>query len=262
MTTLLGVEKRTGRGVDNDVHQLIAGLADVVGTGAAETDGLAEAARAVVAHAQPLRDFLSSVITDRTLATRIAGESYWHGNGFAKLILHRHVEPAFHLRLHVWPVGGPDRPMFETGNIHNHRWAFASVVLAGGLHVEDFERTPEFDPDDEKVLLCRRYGYTTDPGSLFGRLRPEGTAALLSVGGNSYGWPERHYGDDERLHFVMPFVGEFTATLVVHGSFRTDKAVVYQPLGRTPLADTGRPLTVDDVIRLVGDTVDNMADRA
>lgn len=247
--------------MDNEVHQLIAELAETVGTAGSDLDGLGRAARVIALDDEALRALLRSIASDPRRAAGVAAASYWHPNGFAKLVLHSHHDPEFHVRLHVWPDGGPDRSMFDTANIHNHRWRFASVVLAGGLHVEYFEETREFDVDEEKVLPCTRYSYALAPGAPFGRLQAEGTATLLSVGGNSYGWPERHYGDDKELHIVTPFVGEFTATLLVQGPVRTDHALVYQPLGRRPLVDTGRAVTPAEVAGLVAQTLAEMSRR-
>ena len=247
--------------MDNEVHQLIAELAAKVDGAGCDVERLGRAARVVAQDDGPLRALLRSLASDSRRAGEIAAASYWHPNGFAKLVVHSHREPEFHLRLHVWPNGSPDRPMFETANIHNHRWAFASVVVAGGLHVEYFEETREFDVDDPKVLPCTRYRYALAPPAPYGRLEPEGTTTLLAVGGNSYGWPERHSCSASDLHIVAPFVEEFTATLLVQGPVRTDHALVYQPLGRKPLVFTGRPVTPGEVTALIARTVEEMARR-
>lgn len=247
--------------MDNEVHQLIAELAAEVGTAGPEVEGLRRAAKVVAANDEPVRAMLRAIATDPRQAAAIAADSYWHPNGFAKLVLQGHADPEFHLRLHVWPNGSPNRPMFEIANIHNHRWPFASVVLAGGLHVEYFEETREFDIDDPKVLPATRYSYAQAPGAPYGRLQMEGTVTLLAVGGNSYGWPERHSCEARELHLVTPFIDEFTATLLVQGETCNDSALVYQPLGRKPLVLSTRPVTPDEVVELAGRTVDEMAKR-
>lgn len=62
----------------------------------------------------------------------IAARSHFHGNGFYKIVLED--EPAFRLRLHIWPIG-----CNAEENLHSHRWHFASTILSGYLHSEIWE---------------------------------------------------------------------------------------------------------------------------
>lgn len=56
----------------------------------------------------------------------IAARSYWHPNGFVKLVLT--ADPrAGQLRLHIWP----EPP--TTDDIHGHAWSYESIVLTGEL---------------------------------------------------------------------------------------------------------------------------------
>jgi hypothetical protein len=64
--------------------------------------------------------------------------SYVHPNGFAKVVL-GHLAHGGALRAHLW-----ERPISEIDNdIHDHRGAFASSVLAGELRDQHYEIVPD-----------------------------------------------------------------------------------------------------------------------
>lgn len=71
---------------------------------------------------------LSSIIQAPELLASIAARSYWHGNGFLKVVL---LDKGYKLRLHIWFAGTSCEE-----NIHSHRWGFASQVLTGTLKSE------------------------------------------------------------------------------------------------------------------------------
>jgi hypothetical protein len=245
--------------VDNVVHRLSEELAALIEDESTDLHGLRRAAEQVCEDEKALRRALEGLAFDNALAEAVAADSYWHSNGFAKLNLVRHAEPTFRLRLHVWPTGGESGPAFQHTNIHTHRWEFASLVLAGGVHIEEFAETDDYA--DATSLVCDRYRYLTPGGSVFGHLRPEGTAVLTSLGYKVHRAGAVHDCDIERLHIVAPLDGEFTATLVVQGPAALETALVYQRRGREPAVDTGLPLTADEVRSLAVQTLDHMAAR-
>ena len=53
----------------------------------------------------------------------VAARSYWHPNGYAKLVLAD--SPQGQTRLHIWTETG------DGGDIHDHAWDYQSTVLAG-----------------------------------------------------------------------------------------------------------------------------------
>jgi len=64
------------------------------------------------------------------------GMSYIHPIGFMKLSLLRHDgQRPWRLRLHVWLGAGRD------AFVHNHRWNFASMVVAGELDIYNYVST-------------------------------------------------------------------------------------------------------------------------
>jgi hypothetical protein len=75
---------------------------------------------------------LRACLRDDAALQAIAARSHFHGNGFYKIVLAD--DPAFRLRLHIWPAGCDAQE-----NLHSHRWHFASTVLSGRLESEIWE---------------------------------------------------------------------------------------------------------------------------
>ena len=61
---------------------------------------------------------------DREL-TEIATRSYYHNNGFLKILL-IDKRPKYSIRLHIWPTES-----FQAPDIHNHPWDMTGLVLNG-----------------------------------------------------------------------------------------------------------------------------------
>ncbi len=68
--------------------------------------------------------------------TPLAALSYRHPNHFEKLVLAQ-VPSGHKVVVHVWPGGG-ESP-HRDGNLHNHRWHFATRVLIGSYSFTEFE---------------------------------------------------------------------------------------------------------------------------
>jgi hypothetical protein len=66
------------------------------------------------------------ICRSRTLQDDVAGRSYWHPNGFIKLVLEQR-DGWGQLRLHVWPEATDD------DDVHDHAWQYESVVVGGEL---------------------------------------------------------------------------------------------------------------------------------
>lgn len=79
-------------------------------------------------HLANMTILLSSISQSPALLEQIAARSYWHGNGFLKVVL---LDKGYKLRLHIWFAGTSCEE-----NIHSHRWGFASHVLTGALKSE------------------------------------------------------------------------------------------------------------------------------
>jgi hypothetical protein len=82
--------------------------------------------------AEYLRDLLNGTATDSDSYP----VGYRHPNGFTKIRLCALPAEGWAIRLHLWDPGSAD------GDVHSHRWHFASRVLSGELIEETYQLTP------------------------------------------------------------------------------------------------------------------------
>ena len=78
---------------------------------------------------------VQQIISNPALLAEVSARSYRHANGFLKVVL---LDRGYKLRLHVWFPGSACEE-----NIHDHRWSFASTILAGGLVSEIWADTTD-----------------------------------------------------------------------------------------------------------------------
>lgn len=71
-----------------------------------------------------LADALQPVLSSSGRLQAVADRSYWHPNGFLKVVLSGESGRA-QRRLHVWTSAD------EGGDIHDHAWSYSSIVVAG-----------------------------------------------------------------------------------------------------------------------------------
>lgn len=170
-------------------------------------------------------------------ATAIANRSYWHANGFAKLVLH--VGAGFRLRLHAWPPGQDRR---GESNPHGHRWRFASTVLCG----EGLRATHYAEAAGGMSYVRYLYGGGRDVGML----SPAGNATLVTTDVADVRAHDRYAVTTDTVHTVDPLGTSLVATLVVQGAPRVESTVVYCAPGQD--ADQpGRPIRPEDVRQLL-----------
>lgn len=222
-------------------------LENMLRAGPAELNRLRDGARLVAEHRGRFAAWLTELCRGDALPQAVAG-SYWHPNGFAKLVLHKSVRPEFRIRLHVWPVV-PGEPVRGESNPHSHRWDFASTVVAGvGLRMEEFrETTHGGKPYD-------RYRYGANPADRAALLR-DGTARLTRTDTPRVGRGDVYSCDTEVVHTVVPREAGLTATAVVQGPRRTPSTVVYCEPG-TSDDQPNRDMTESDFLRLVKSVVE------
>ncbi|MEU5262816.1 hypothetical protein [Amycolatopsis sp. NPDC021455] len=211
----------TPRVVSADDHAFLRQLAETLrGTGS--PPGLAELAAAaehVGATRGAFTAWLRDLTADDAAVAEIAKRSYWHPNGFAKIVLHTGIEPEFRVRLHVWPRS--ETPSRGESNPHSHRWEFASHVLAGtGMHMVEFAETTEGGKP------FRRYRYGTDPANP-AALAADGEARLKRRAVPHVQGGDVYTCDTAVVHTVRPIDAGLTATVVVQGPRRTPTTVVY-----------------------------------
>jgi hypothetical protein len=202
-------------------HDFPLRLAEALG-GNGSRPGLPEleaAARHIRAHRGAFAAWLRDLATDDVATAEIANRSYWHPNGFAKIVLHDSGDPGFRLRLHVWPPSAT--PSRGESNPHSHRWEFASHVLTGtGMHMVEFAETGE----GGRPYL--RYRYGTDPANP-AVLVADGAVRLRRRGVPHVQAGDVYTCDTSIVHTVRPIDAGLTATVVVQGPRRTPATVVY-----------------------------------
>jgi len=76
-------------------------------------------------HPVQVFNLVKQIMSSPELLAEVSARSYMHGNGFLKVVL---LDRGYKLRLHVWFPGSACEE-----NIHDHRWSFASTILAGSL---------------------------------------------------------------------------------------------------------------------------------
>jgi hypothetical protein len=172
-------------------------------------------------------------------AVRVAQRSYWHANGFAKLLLH--VEPQFCIRLHVWLPGWGRRG--ET-NPHAHRWDFASTVLCGdGLAISEHA---ECAAGAGQEYLRHSYDGM--------HLIPDAPVHLRTVHTHTVNRHERYTTGTEIIHTVDPRGTSLVATLLVQGPRRHATTPVYRLPGDPPDSPK-RPIDAHEVRNLVDEVL-------
>lgn len=213
---------------------------DAVGARLAGGAGLAELAAALRAllDERGLHDWLAGLVADESRLARVAAVSYWHPNGFAKLVLHN--GPGFRIRLHVWPAGSGRRGESDP---HRHRWNFASAVLVGpGLliteHVEAERGVPH--------IRCAYDGQD---------LAVERRVRLRAARSDIVSTREVYRTETDMIHTVLPRGDELVATLVLQGPHLAAATAVYGPNGGAQPNPRGLPIVVEDVRALVSEVV-------
>ena len=189
----------------------------VAGESEALLEGLSMVARPV-----NFRSLLTQITSDKTLLGDVASRSVWHPNGFAKIVLLS--LPRYNLRLHIWRNVPGQRPGPE--NIHNHRWDFATTLLAGGYCHQEFRPAPSGE---------EYFAYTYRPAAGLGySLDPLGIKALRCVFNAHLAQGSRYTISSDVLHRVVPDLSEPTASLVLQGPHLPSRVEVFatQEVGR------------------------------
>jgi hypothetical protein len=185
-----------------------------------------------------LADTLAEILGSVSRQEEIAGRSYWHPNGFAKLVLADDPETG-QVRLHVWP----DVP--NDDDVHGHAWTYESTIVAGELTEIVYQESP-----GEGLPMWRRsYGQVGHRRFAFGeptpvRIAEDGGQRVRGVGDVSGGWPG---------HIHRFFASDAPAvTLLRVGPVVRESSYVYRPTSEPPQVIAPRPTTLDDVREWIG----------
>ncbi|MEE1931451.1 hypothetical protein V1J52_25355 [Streptomyces sp. TRM 70351] len=150
-----------------------------------------------------------------------ARRSHAHDNGFDKITLASSAS-GWRLRLNIW---WPDRGV-HTENIHNHRWDFASFMLAGSCLADYFQPASDGTP---------MYGYEYAKGvnsSYHHRFLGRRQVSLAVSGTIRRG--DSYLLTRSLMHRIVTDRRDLVATLMLHSPQRSETAIT---LTDSPLFD-------------------------
>ena len=159
----------------------------------------------LIAEPEILSMLIRRIIHDRNLLTRVLKESYYHENGFHKIVLA--AGEHFKLRLHHF--GSSTKMPME--NIHDHRWPFASNILLGSLKMDIFQ---PHESEGEKLI---HYRYNSQKSNGAYGIAPLGYKKLTLVRSVEYKAGEQYLMPTTHLHRIINKPGEESITLVLTG---------------------------------------------
>lgn len=165
-----------------------------------------------------VHSYLANSCESDDFLSKVADRSYWHTNGFAKLILHEAPNRDYRVRLHAWLENGTTNT--TEANIHNHRWDFASLLITGaGMMVRDFEV-------DRRGQQYHAFTYTRDErGSSV--LTPIEITQLRQTRFRVIRPGESYVCSTTDVHVTTPLPGARCFSLIVQGRPQVSAATVY-----------------------------------
>lgn len=160
-----------------------------------------------VANPTTFQAMLTELLENTDRMAGIAERSVWHPNGFAKIVLLS--QPSYKLRLHMWDknLNSSER---DLGNVHNHRWDFSAILLAGSYRHQVFHLSA-----DGEQFFGYKYCPSDDPGSY--SLVPTGSHTLSCVFDAHLPQGSTFSLSSEVLHRVIPDASDSTVSLVLEG---------------------------------------------
>lgn len=161
------------------------------------------------------------------------GRSQMHNNGFSKISLVR-LDGGWNLRLHVWPAGKGDP------RVHDHRWSFASIAVAGALDVMNYVVEPA-DEGEDPTHRYRLYDATGDGEKRLERIED---GALRPSSSYRIGRGAFHVLDYRDPHIVWNTTGDDAVTLMLSGPARREFSHSYGERGASDVLPA--PELVDD----------------
>jgi hypothetical protein len=153
-----------------------------------------------------LEPLLHAMMEDPSALAESARLSYQHTNGFSKIVLVAGTAKAFKLRLHLW-WPGVETP---SEHLHDHRWDFGVVLLAGSYRCQEFVLAAE---GDERYF----YRYYSPEGTLSFRRQAVGKAKTRCVFDATFGAGTTYVLSHRVIHRVISRRSELAASLFLQG---------------------------------------------
>lgn len=176
-----------------------------------------------------LAELLVSLRSYQPYTADVASNSYWHDNGFLKLVLGNRTGSVVELRIHAWGLNlpidsGPAalKPPFKPSNIHSHTSDFASIVLVGAMREQTFVDGPKA----ETSFTAQRHICTSRMADGLYSLVSDGPASLIASKTTTLGVGDTHSLRHSVLHQVTPLDGP-TVTIFAQGTRRARTSSVY-----------------------------------
>jgi hypothetical protein len=170
-----------------------------------------------IAHPTSFRSILMEFLDSEARLGDVAGRSFWHDNGFAKIVLLSHS--SYKLRLHIWQKSA-GFPTSSGGNIHNHRWDFSTILLAGGYRHQEFRQSA-----DGETFFAYKYSTAGTHGTY--QLAPAGSQTLRCVFDAHLSQGSGFTASSEVLHRVTPDASGPTVSLVLEGPHQPSTSDVF-----------------------------------
>jgi hypothetical protein len=175
---------------------------------------------------------IASLLRQPDQLAGVVSRSYAHPNGFRKLVIAL-LDGGTRLRLHHWPEGD-----VEPSNVHDHRWAFASAIIAGRVHSALFT-TAENGEVTERYLFA-----PSKPGGRY-TLSPDGRGRISVTSVAELGPGSTYALGPEQLHQVR--ANPNTLSLVLSGPAEHDRTRVFRPATLGPQSRDLPLLTISEV---------------
>lgn len=157
---------------------------------------------------------LTSVLADEAWLAETLARSYWHPNGFLKMVLA--AGDSFQLRMHIWQPAVGERRWCE--NVHSHRWDFCSVIFLGGYRYQEFVPVAQGEP-------YHAYTYGGHSGVATYGLASAGVDNLCCTLDAGLAAGTHYTLTADALHRVIADQRHLTASLVLQGPRRPDVPV-------------------------------------
>lgn len=193
-----------------------------------------------------VRPLLERGRTYSARASALATASYFHPNGFDKLVLDV-LAGGQKIVLHAW---WPDRDtVVEDSNFHDHRWDFATTVLTGAYRFVEYEEAPESGKDG---VLVHKHEYASPDGAQGYELRNVGRRRLVPLRSKTLTAGSVYLLSCDVIHHITFDSSEPTVTLFVQGPPRRACTRVFsrRPLGQSDTVEVQRFSTDEYAERL------------
>lgn len=166
----------------------------------------------------PILNFLIQVLRSNHLFfEKVKKESYYHENGFHKIVLLSGTR--FKLRLHQF--GACEKIPME--NIHDHRWPFASSILAGCLEMDLFQTGK---PTAESEMLFH-FIYNSDKQTGCYSTTLQGQINMAKTETRFYEQGDTYLMLPQELHRIKNKKGEESITLILTGKPKSKLCNLY-----------------------------------